>query len=63
MVLKNFKIYYLQKKNLQEISTQLAQKWSPMDSNEMHPSLGYMPVCDDVRDEYILDLLRSDLSD
>lgn len=51
------------KQKLQEVSTQLAQKWLPMDCHEMHPSLGSMPVCDDVHDEYVLNLLRSDLSD
>lgn len=47
---------------IEEISSQLGQKWQPLDSSNIHPALGYMPASDDIRDEYVLDIIRSDLS-
>ncbi|XP_019890729.1 F-box only protein 33 [Musca domestica] len=47
---------------IEEINTLLGQKWEPLNLNNTHPALGYMPVADDVRDEYVFDLIRRDIS-
>uniref|UniRef100_A0A1A9W7L6 F-box domain-containing protein n=1 Tax=Glossina brevipalpis TaxID=37001 RepID=A0A1A9W7L6_9MUSC len=47
---------------VEEINTLLGQKWEPLNLNDVHPALGYMPVPDDVRDEYVFDLIRRDIS-
>lgn len=46
---------------IEEISTQLGQKWRPLDSSNIHPALGYIRVSEDIRDEYVINLVRSDL--
>lgn len=46
---------------IEEISSLLGQRWKPLNPANLHPSLGYAPVSDDVRDEYVFDLIRSDL--
>ncbi|XP_067647451.1 F-box only protein 33 isoform X2 [Eurosta solidaginis] len=45
----------------QEINTLLGQKWEPLNPHALHPALGYIPVSDDVRDEYVFDLMRRDM--
>uniref|UniRef100_A0ABK9MJ22 F-box domain-containing protein n=1 Tax=Glossina morsitans morsitans TaxID=37546 RepID=A0ABK9MJ22_GLOMM len=47
---------------IEEINTLLGQKWEPLNLNNVHPALGYLPVPDDVRDEYVFDLMRRDIS-
>ncbi|KAI9586813.1 hypothetical protein GQX74_002660 [Glossina fuscipes] len=47
---------------IEEINTLLGQKWEPLNLNNVHPALGYLPVPDDVRDEYVFDLIRRDIS-
>lgn len=44
---------------LQEISTQLGQNWVPLDAKTLPPALGFYPVSDDVRDQYILRYIRN----
>ncbi|XP_036336621.1 F-box only protein 33-like [Rhagoletis pomonella] len=46
---------------IEEINTLLGQKWEPLNPNTLHPALGYIPVSDDVRDEYVFDLMRRDM--
>lgn len=43
----------------QEISTQLGQKWAPLDPKTLPAALGFYPVSDDVRDQYILRYIRN----
>ncbi|XP_037905214.1 F-box only protein 33 isoform X1 [Hermetia illucens] len=47
---------------IEEISTQLGHKWRPQDSNTIHPALGYVQVSEDVRDEYVSNVIRADLA-
>lgn len=44
---------------IEEISTQLGQKWAPLDPKTLPPALGFYPVSDDVRDQYILRYIRN----
>jgi len=47
---------------IEEISSQLGQKWRPLNSSNIHPALGYVHTADDIQNEYILDIIRKDLS-
>lgn len=47
--------------NFKEISTQLDQKWFPLNFQDLHPAVGLYSVNDELRNEYILDLVRSDM--
>ncbi|XP_053684354.1 F-box only protein 33 [Sabethes cyaneus] len=44
---------------IEEISTQLGQKWAPLDPKTLPAALGFYPVSDDVRDQYILRYIRN----
>ncbi|XP_055384297.1 uncharacterized protein LOC129613969 [Condylostylus longicornis] len=50
---------------IEEISSQLGQKWRPLNSSNIHPALGFIHpthTADDIQNEYILDIIRRDLS-
>ncbi|XP_065082101.1 F-box only protein 33 [Ochlerotatus camptorhynchus] len=47
---------------IQEISTQLGQKWAPLDQKTLPAALGFYPVADEVRDQYILRYIRSSIA-
>ncbi|XP_055608760.1 F-box only protein 33 [Uranotaenia lowii] len=44
---------------IEEISTQLDRKWAPLDPKTLPPALGFYPVSDEVRDQYILKYIRN----
>ncbi|XP_020715027.1 F-box only protein 33 [Ceratitis capitata] len=46
---------------IEEINTLLGQKWAPLNPNNLHPALGYLQVSEDIRDDYVFDLIRRDL--
>ncbi|XP_055631217.1 F-box only protein 33 [Toxorhynchites rutilus septentrionalis] len=47
---------------IEEISTQLGQKWAPLDPKTLPAALGFYPVSDDVRDQHILKYIRHNIS-
>ncbi|XP_037937865.1 F-box only protein 33 [Teleopsis dalmanni] len=46
---------------IEEINILLGQKWQPLTPNQLHPALGYTPVTEEARDDFVFDLIRSDI--
>lgn len=47
---------------IEEISLQLGQNWTPLDPKTLPAAIGFYPVSDNVRDQYILTYIRKSLT-